>query len=68
MGIGNFDGHEQKAKEEAQEKGWNFTKLEGDIGLLQRLVDGKWNPDEFLVVQPGQRIKPIYFDNIIRAE
>ena len=68
MGIGNFDGHEQNAKEEAQEKGWNFIKLQGDIGLLQRLVDGEWNPDEFLVVQPGQRIKPIYIDNIIRAE
>ena len=68
MGIGNFDGHEQKAKEEAQEKGWNFIKLQGDIGLLQRSVDSEWNPDEFLVVQPGQRIKPIYFDNIIRAE
>ena len=68
MGIGNFDGHEQKAREEAQEKGWNFIKLQGDIGLLQRLVDGEWNPDEFLVVKPGQRIKPIYFDNIIRAE
>ena len=68
MGIGSYDGHEQKAKEEAQEKGWNFIKLQGDIGLLQRLVDGEWNPDEFLVVQPGQRIKPIYFDNIIHAE
>ncbi len=68
MGIGNFNGHEQKAEEEAQEKGWNFIKLPGDIGLLQRLVDGEWNPDEFLVVKPGQRIKPIYFDNIIRAE
>jgi len=68
MGIGNFDGHKQKAKEEAQEKGWNFIRLQGDIGLLQRLVDGKWNPDEFLVVQPGQRIKPIYIDNIIRVE
>ena len=68
MGIGNFNGHEQAAREEAEEKGWNFMKIEGDIGLLQRLVDGEWNPDEFLVVQPGQRIKPIYFDNIICAE
>jgi len=68
MGIGSFNGHEQKAKEEAQGKGWNFIKLQGDISLLQRLVDGEWNPDEFLVVQPGQRIKPIYIDNIILAE
>jgi len=68
MGIGSYDGHEQKAKEEAQEKGWNFIKLQGDISLLQRLVDSEWNPDEFLVVQPGQKIKPIYVDNIIRVE
>lgn len=68
MGIGNFNRHEQESREEAEEKGWNFIKLQGDIGLLQRLVDGEWNPDEFLVVKPGQRIKPIYFDNIIRAE
>ena len=68
MGIDSYDGHEQKAREEAQEKGWNFIKLQGDIGLLQRLVDSEWNPDEFLVVQPGQRIKPVYVDNIIRVE
>ena len=68
MGIGSYDGHEQKAREEAQGKGWNFIKLQGDIGLLQRLVDSEWNPAEFLVVQPGQRIKPVYVDNIIRVE
>lgn len=68
MGIGNFNGHEQESREEAQEKGWNFIKLQGDISLLQRMVDGEWDPDEFLVVQPGQKIKAVYFDNIIRAE
>jgi hypothetical protein len=70
MGIGNFDRHEQEAKEEAKEKGWNFIKLHGDIGLLQRLVDSEWNPDEFLIVQPGQRIKPDYkhHNDIIRAD
>ncbi len=68
MGIGSYDGHEQKAREEAQEKGWNFITLQGDIGLLQRLVDSECNPDEFLVVQPGQKIKPIYVDKIISVE
>jgi len=33
-------------------------RLKGDIGLLRRLVDGDWNPDEFLVAQPGEKIVP----------
>lgn len=68
VGIGDFDRHEQEAMAEAQSKGWNFIRLQGDVGLLQRLVDADWDPDEFLVVQPGQRIKPTYSDSIVGAE
>ena len=68
MGIGDFTGHEEQAKQEAKEKCWQFEKLIGDIGLLRRMVDAEWDPDEFLVVQPGQKITPIYVDEIIRAE
>jgi hypothetical protein len=40
----------------AAKQGWRFERLEGDLGWLQRLLDGDWAEDEFLVLQPGQRV------------
>ena len=67
-GIGEFPDHERQAREEAEEKGWNFERMQGDIGLIQSLVDGEWDPEKFLVVQPGKTIMPTYSEDIIRAE
>ena len=36
------------------ELNWEYDELQGDPGLLQRLVDGDWRADEFLVLQPGE--------------
>ena len=68
MGIGNFSEHEEKAKGEASERGWKFEKLQGDVTLLQRLINGDWNPEEFLVVEPGQKIVPTYLADIVTAK
>jgi len=35
---------------------WNYDELKGDAGLMQRLVDGRWDESEFLVLRPGQKI------------
>ncbi len=50
------------------EKGWEFEEIEGDLQLLQRILNAEWKPDEALVVQPGQRIMASNDDQIIRAE
>ena len=47
------------------EKGWQFEDLPGDLGLLQRWLDGEWSEAEFLVAQPGQKIVPSYNEGII---
>ena len=47
---------------------WNYDVLKGDPGLIQRLVDGNWNREEFLTVQPGQRVAEDLTNNgIIKA-
>lgn len=35
---------------------WDYDRIEGDSGLMQRLVDAEWNEEDFLVVPPGHVI------------
>ena len=56
-------------KQCAEYLGWKYDEVKGDSGLMQRLVDGQWNEDEFLVVQPGQKIsEDITNKGIIKSE
>jgi hypothetical protein len=59
---------ERKAGEVAQQQGWQFEKLPGDLGWLRRLLDGDWNEREFLVLKPGEHIGLHYDGQIISAE
>lgn len=37
-------------------RGWRFAAHRGDPQLLRELLQGGWDADRFLVVQPGERI------------
>jgi hypothetical protein len=50
------------------ERGWKFEAVEGDVGLLQRWLDGPWDPKEFLVVPPRHKVAPSFGEGIVRAE
>jgi len=67
MGVEPDGSFEQRSREEAAARGWAFEKLAGDIGMIQRLVNGEWDPKEFLVVPPGQRIGASYDDGVIKS-
>jgi hypothetical protein len=64
LGVGDGSNVEQRARTDAGKRGWNFEKLRGDLGLVQRLVNGDWDKD-FLVVPPGKMIKMTYDEEII---
>lgn len=68
MGIEPDDRFERQAREEAAERNWKFEKLAGDMTLIQRLVDGPWDADRFLVVPPGGRVAPSFNENVIKVE
>jgi hypothetical protein len=55
-------------RENAEKEGRQFLRVEGDIRLIQLLVGGSWNEDEFLVVEPGQKTRAVYdWEEIIRV-
>jgi hypothetical protein len=59
---------EQRAREEAQQRGWQFNSVPGNLCLFERLLDGNWNLEDFLVVPPGWRVIATYDTNIIGSE
>ena len=66
-GVEPDDSFERQTREQAAERGWKFEKLVGDLSLLRRLLNGPWNDDDFLVVDPGKRIEFSYDGDIMRA-
>lgn len=67
MQIGSGDAVEQQARDDAQRRGWVFERMQGDAGLIQKLVSGQWDQD-FLVLQPGERLKMTCDEAVIGAE
>jgi hypothetical protein len=59
---------ERKAAEIAQQQGWTYERLPGDLGWLRRLVDGEWDDKEFLILKPGQKVAFTSGDGLISAE
>lgn len=43
-----------RVRESADYLKWDYDEVKGDDGLLQRMLNGIWQPEEFLILQPGQ--------------
>jgi len=68
MGIEPNGQFERHTRELAEERGWKYEKLQGDLSMIQRLVEGVWNEKEFLVIPPGWRVVARYDEGIVTAE
>ena len=68
MGVEPDDRFEQETRRLATENEWEFEKLQGDMTLIRRLVDGPWDEDSFLRIEPGHRVAPSFDQQIIKAE
>jgi len=56
MQLGNEGSYREYVKRIADERGWNYGEVPGDLSLLQALCDGDWDGDRFLVVPAGQQV------------
>jgi hypothetical protein len=55
-------------RENAEKEGRQFLRVDGDIRLICKLVEGSWSSAEFLIVEPGQRTRAVYdWEEIIRV-
>jgi hypothetical protein len=49
------------------DQGWQYEEAEGDLGLLQRWLDGAWDTKDFLVLPPHSQVVPTFDERIIDA-
>ena len=64
-GTGDIIRDRQTAREEAGGRQWAYEELEGDLGLLTRLLEGDWNAEDFLVTPPGHSIQASGDDGVV---
>ncbi|MFC1715220.1 DUF1638 domain-containing protein [Candidatus Poribacteria bacterium] len=61
-------GYAEQCRCKAQADGEEFVELEGSIELIEKLIFGEWSAEDFLVVEPEQRIMGVYdMDEVVRA-
>ena len=66
-GIGDFRHYKEAVRTDAADRGWQYDALEGNVDLIQQMMDGEWNPDDFLVLKPGETVQPSYDEGIIAS-
>ncbi|MGO5097368.1 DUF1638 domain-containing protein [Agathobaculum sp. LCP25S3_E8] len=59
--------YEAYARQAAADFGWKFTKVEGDMGFLEALVNGPWDDAHFLTCPPHCCIEAEYDTRKFRA-
>ena len=64
-GVEPDNRFEKETQRLADEKNLQYEKLNGDLSLMKRLMDGPWDETDFLVVPPGKTIINDYTDDII---
>lgn len=65
-GLEPDDSFERQARENTDERGWEFDKIHVDLSLFRKLLNGDWD-EEFLVVPPGHQIDFDFDGGVMRA-
>jgi len=61
-------GYAEQCKKNALADKKEYVEIEGSIRLIEKLIFGDWSEEEFLIIQPKQRIMGVYdMQEIIRA-
>jgi hypothetical protein len=66
-GVGDIENYRARAGQFAAERKWEFEELQGDPGMLDRMLSGDWAAEEFLIVPPGKTIRPSFGADIIES-
>ena len=66
-GVGDVRRYRGFTEQLAQSRGWAYTEIPGDPNMIDALFAGDWDPEKFLIVEPGQTTVMDYNSHVIRA-
>ncbi|MDB4583077.1 DUF1638 domain-containing protein [Draconibacterium sp.] len=66
--VGDQSKLKEHAKQNAKDNNWKYEELEGNTNLLLKMMNGEWDEDNFLVIQPGESIEPSYCAKVIKTK
>ncbi len=68
-GMVDSEKYRRFTRQCAEFLGWSYDELKGDPALMQKMVDGQWDEEEFLVLKPGEKIaEDVTNQGIIKAD
>jgi len=69
LDLGTPNSNEKAAEAEAAAKalGWNYERIPGDPALLKDLLSGRWDPERFQIIEPGEMLDHSPDDMIFRG-
>jgi len=68
LGFYNTQAYKEFTKKCALELSWNYDELAGDPQLIINFLEGNWNSENFLIVQPGEKVIASYDAQILGAK
>ncbi len=68
LGFGDTGHYKSYTKECADWLNWKYDELKGDPELIRNFVNGRWDSERFLTVNPGETINASNDDNVIKAD
>jgi hypothetical protein len=66
-GVADEAGWKAYSRRCAESLGWEFREVRGDAGLFRRFLGGDWDPEDFLVVEPGRSVAASHDEGVVRS-
>ena len=67
MDLGFCDNttYRDHTKNVAAERGWEYVEVDGDPSLVIDLLEGNWDAERFLVLEPGETVRATHDERIL---